>query len=95
MARKSKPPCRWWESSRGFDDVDYFTECPSQADYHGPECPLSGSEAEIAATCWKHEATYCPFCGGVIDWCEENEVWADVRDDQEYREGVRYGLYGY
>jgi hypothetical protein len=87
MARPTKY-CRWWESADGFEDVRYFTDCSSGS-------PLKGDEHELAQLIWKLGQEYCPFCGSYIDYCEPSEVLAQDEDDREYREGVRYGLYGY
>jgi len=80
--------CRWWESSEGFEDTSYYTDCSGGS-------PLKGDEHALAQLVWKLGLEYCPFCGSDIDYCELSEVIADDEDDREYREGVRYGLYGY
>lgn len=81
--------CRWWESSEGFEDTSYYTDCS------GGSKPLEGDERLLAFLVWKLGLEYCPFCGSDIDYCELSEIIADAEDDREYREGVRYGLYGY
>lgn len=85
---KPKPPCRWWEHDDGFDARRYFTDCNEGS-------PLGGSAQAVAEACWADESSFCPWCGGEIWYCEESEVIADAQADAEYREGVRYGLYGY
>ncbi len=85
---RAKEYCRWWEAHETFDSTQYFTDCLSSM-------PLAGDEHELAELVWKLGLGYCPFCGDEIDYCELSEIIADADDDREYREGVRYGLYGY
>ncbi len=84
-----RPPCRWWEHDDGFDERAYYTDC------HGPDAPLKGVSHELARHVWADDASYCPFCGGEIWFCDEDEVIADEQAEAEYREGVARGLYGY
>ena len=86
MTRRSAPPCRWWESARGFDVKQHYTDC------FGPLSPLDGQSDELAEACWELAPAYCPFCGAPIDWCEEDEVAADDQADHDHRMGVRYGI---
>ena len=86
---KPKKYCTWWEHYEGFEAVDYYTTCT------GSTNKLSGGEVDIARAIWAEGCGYCPFCGDEIDYCQEDEVIAQDEDDREYREGVRYGLYGY
>ena len=86
---KPNPPCRWWEHDDGFDERSYYTDC------NGVDSPLKGVSHELARCVWADDAPYCPWCGGEIWYCEESEVMDDAAADAEYREGVRYGLYGY
>ena len=81
--------CRWWEAHETFDSTQYFTDCS------GGDEPLANDEHELAYLVWKMGLGYCPFCGDEIDYCELSEIIADADDDREYREGIRYGLYGY
>lgn len=85
----SRQWCTWWEHHEGFGDVDYYTMCT------GSPNKLTGGEADIARAIWAEGSGYCPFCGNDIDYCQEDEVAALVEDEQERREGVRYGLHGY
>ena len=80
--------CRWWEAHETFDSTQYFTDCTLGS-------ALENDEHELAHLVWKMGLGYCPFCGDEIDYCELSEIIADADDDREYREGVRYGLYGY
>ena len=88
MPKARRKYCRWWESAEGFDDVRYFTDCTLGS-------ALEDDEHALAELVWKLGLEYCPFCGDEIDYCEPSEVLARDEDDREYREGIRYGLYGY
>lgn len=88
-----EPLCRWWMSTRNFDETSYYTECPDENDYHGLNARLTGEEEKLAIACWEHQAYRCPFCGLKIDWCEEDEVAADDLAEHERRTGVRYGTW--
>ena len=85
---KPNPPCRWWEHDDGFDARSYYTDCCKGM-------PLKGVSHELACCVWADDAPYCPWCGGEIWFCDEDEVIADEQAEAEYREGIRYGLYGY
>lgn len=89
MAKAKVKYCRWWEAHETFDSTQYFTDCS------GGDKPLANDEHELAHLVWKMGLGYCPFCGDEIDYCELSEIIADADDDREYREGIRYGLYGY
>ena len=89
MPKARRRYCRWWEAHETFDSTQYFTDCS------GGDAPLGGDEHALAELVWKLGLGYCPFCGDEIDYCELSEIIADADDDREYREGIRYGLYGY
>ena len=87
----SKPDCRWWESTAG-GEAAFFAECRDT----GMGEPLKGVHADVALALNSDlDAAYCPWCGGCIVWCDENEVPGERAAEDEYRHGVRYGLYGY
>lgn len=88
MPKPKRKYCRWWESAEGFEDVRYFTDCACGS-------ALEDDEHALAELVWKLGLAYCPFCGDEIDYCEPSEVLAQDEDDREYREGIRYGVYGY
>lgn len=84
---KPAPPCRWWEHDDYADGRSYFTDC------HGPYSPLLGTLGAVAEAVWADESSWCPFCGGEIWYCEENEVVADDQAEHDHRMGVRYGTW--
>ena len=86
---KVKTYCRWWEEHADFNTGTYYTDCS------GGDEPLGGDEHALAELVWKLGLAYCPFCGDEIDYCEPSEIIADAAAEAEYREGIRYGLYGY
>ena len=86
---RARRSCRWWESARDFDSTLHYTGC------YGADNPLDGENEELAALCWKVGPGHCPFCGAFIDYCDENEVIDEYESENEFREGVRYGWYGY
>ena len=87
--RRTDRVCRWWDEHPDFDTALYYTDCK------GGEEPLDGDEHALAELVWKLDPGWCPFCGGEIWYCEASDIIADAAAEAEYREGIRYGLYGY
>ena len=79
--------CDWWVTTSYPEGEIWNTECG--------QCGSTPVDQALATAVYRSGATYCPWCGG--EWVETSydEVIADAIADEEYREGVRYGLYGY
>lgn len=80
--------CMWWETAKD-DESKYWTTCAGS-----PEI-LNESDSELAEMCWMVGAEFCPFCGKSIDYLEETEARDEFEAENEYRTGIRDGLYGY
>lgn len=88
-SEKKHSICNWFEHYDGFSDVEYWTTCD------GTPTKLLGAKNDVARAVWAVEASYCPFCGSDICYCDESEINADIAAEREYREGIRYGTMGY
>lgn len=82
--RKSPPPCRWWAHDDYFDGRSYYTDCSDGT-------ALEGSAVAVAEAVWADASEWCPFCGGSLWYCEEDEVMAEEQAELDYREEVRHG----
>jgi hypothetical protein len=79
--------CDWWVTTSYPEGEIWHTECG--------QCLSTPVDQQLATAVYRAGADYCPWCGGEWGETSYDEIIADAIADEEYREGVRYGLYGY
>ena len=79
--------CDWWVTTGYPEGELWHTDCG--------QCDSTPIDQALATAVYRSGAGFCPWCGREWGETSYDEVIADAIDDAEYREGVRYGLYGY
>lgn len=80
--------CAWYQ------DVDEFThERVWVTDCFGSVDPTLSTVMQACID--EADLQFCPLCGRYISETTKADYEADKRGDEEYRQGVQNGLYGY